>query len=276
MMNKFLGWFPAVVFFLVMGLFATPDLYLRRCWNWARRATALEQRCTETAWQFRWARFHRRLIHSLMGISMPIRIDSSIPVGRPCILVVNHRTALDHLCAAEVIQRLGLRHVLWVVKDGMRSAPVLGSSCQRAGYALVSRQKGNLDKTAVREMARLAQEDGASVAIYPEGTRHDGIIRDTSPFRSLRNPKIGGLQVILDVLHEYDVVFVCLHWRGLRGGRTIWDGEGLLGIHGSVTVWGHTRAPGDTAQSILDAGWSRMDRILSPSSNEFSRMIAQA
>lgn len=275
-MRKLLGWLPAVLFLLGMGLLTIPDILLRRLWNLLRQATPLARRQIETAWQFRWARFYRRLIHSMMGISMPITIHGSVPTGKPCILVANHRTVIDHLCMAEVIKRLGLPHVLWVVKDEMRSAPVVGNSCERAGYALVSRNGSELDKDAVRAMARLARQDGASVAIYPEGTRHDGITRVDGNYLMLRDPKRGGLRVLLDELPDYDVVFVCLHWRGLRGGKTIWDGDGLLGIQGSVTVWGLTRVPGDTAENILDEGWTNMDWMLAPPARDFFRAFTQA
>lgn len=275
-MRKLLGWLPAALFLIGMGFLTIPDILLRRLWNHLRHATALACRQTETAWQFRWARFYRRLIHSMMGISMPITIHGNIPMGKPCILVANHRTVIDHLDMAEVIKRLGLLHVLWVVKDEMRSAPVVGGSCERAGYALVSRKGSESDKDAVRVMARLARQDGASVAIYPEGTRHDGIPRIDGKYLMLRDPKRGGLQALLDELPDYNVVFVCLHWRGLRGGKTIWDGDGLLGIHGSVTIWGLTRVPSDTAQNILDEGWVNMDRMLALPARDFFRAFPQA
>lgn len=275
-MRKLLGWLPVILFLVGMGLLTIPDILLRRSWNLLRRSTPLQRRQTETAWQFGWARAYRRFIHKLMGISMPITIDANVPTGRPCIIVANHRTVIDHLCMAEVLKRLGLTHVLWVVKDEMRSAPVVGGSCERAGYALVSRQGDASDKEAVRALARLAREDAASVAIYPEGTRHDGIPRIDKTYLMLRDPKRGGLQVLLDELPDYDVVFVCLNWRGLRGGKTIWDGDGLLGIHGSVTVWGLARVPGDTAENILDEGWTGMDRILAPPAKEFLRIVTQA
>lgn len=266
--KKFLGWFPAVLFLVGMATLTIPDIVLRRLLDALRRASPYQRRATETAWQFRWARFYRHLIHACMGIRMPITVLGTIPHGKPCILIANHRTAIDHLCLAKVIKRLGLDHVLWVVKQGMRSAPVVGGSCARAGYAFVTRQGDASDKQAVRMMARLARADGASVAIYPEGTRHDGIPREQGSYFNLRDPKRGGLQALLEELPEYHVVFICLNWRGLRGGKTIWDGDGLLGIHGEVVVRELRRVPGDTAENILEDGWTWMDGLLSSPSEK--------
>lgn len=264
-LRKMLGWLPATLFLLGMMIVTIPDLWcIRRPLDVIRLANPRLRRRTETAWQLCWARRYHRLIFAIMGIVMPVRVRGRVCTGKPCILIVNHRTALDHLLVAQVTRQLGLEHVLWVLKMGMRKAIAVGASAQRAGCAFVARNGDNSDKEQIRQMAHIAREDGASIVIYPEGTRHDGFPREDGDYRYLRDPKRGGLQVLLDELPGYQVVFICLNWRGLRGGKTIWDGDGLIGIHGDVTVWVFPLVSGDTAGSVLDEGWTWMDSLLDP------------
>lgn len=197
---------------------------------------------------------------------MPIRVLGDIPPG-PYILVANHRTALDGLIVAMVAKRLSLTHILWIVKEGMRSAPVVGESLERAGHAFVTRAGDPADKERVRAMTQLAREDGASLAVFPEGTRYTGSDEERQNYRHLRDPRRGGLQAYMDACPEYPIVFVCMDWRGLRGGKTLWDGNSLLGLRGQVTVWHMPLVPGDNAESVLAEGWTRMDEMLGSGSH---------
>lgn len=263
-MKKILGWILASIFLLGMVFLTIPDIYRRRLINEFIRADASTRRRTETHWQLLWARFYHHLIFSLADIQMPIRIQGVIPPG-PYILVANHRTALDGLILAMVVRHLSLTHVLWIVKDKMRSAPVLGGSLERAGHAFVTRAGDPADKERVRAMTELARQDDASLAVFPEGTRYTGSQDEWQTYRNLRDPKRGGLQACMDACPEHPIIFVCMDWRGLRGGKTIWDGDSLLGLRGQVTVWHMRLVPGDTAESVLEEGWTRMDDLLSGS-----------
>jgi 1-acyl-sn-glycerol-3-phosphate acyltransferase len=261
-MKKILGWIPALVFLLGMAFLTIPDIYRRRAINVLLRADASTRRRTETGWQLFWARFYYGLILPLAGVKMPIKIQGEIDIGGACILIANHCTALDGFVLAAVAHRLGIDDVLWIVKEGMRSAPVVGGSLERAGHAFVRRRADPEDKNRVQAMTVLARMEGASVALFPEGTRFTGSEEERGNYRFLRDPKRGGLQAYMDAFPDYPIVFVCMDWRGLRGGKTIWDGDSLLGIHGAVTVWHMLRQSEDTAQSILERGWTLMDEIL--------------
>lgn len=272
-MKKILGWIPAFVFLLGMVFLSAPDLFRRRLVNFIRQADASTRRRTESGWQIFWAAFYFRRILPLMGIKMPIKTLGNIPPG-PAILVFNHRTAADPLVAGAVAQRLSICDYRWTVKRQMGSAPLIGPSFRRAGYAFVTRNGDSADKDRVEQMARLALADGASLGIFPEGTRYTGTQEERENYRHLRDPRRGGLQVYMDACPNYPIIFVCLDWRGLRGGKTIWDGEALLGLQGQITVWHMGLAPGDTAESVLEEGWTRMDDLLS---NETRlRLVQQA
>lgn len=260
-MKKLLGWTVASVFLLGMVFLTIPDIYRRRFINVLLRADAMTRRSTETHWQLLWARFYHHLILRIANIQMPIRILHEIPPG-PYILIANHRTALDGLIMAVVAKRLGVDDLLWIVKEGMRSAPVVGGSLERAGHAFVTRANDPGDKQRVRQMTERAKQDGASLSIFPEGTRYTGSQEERENYRHLRDPKRGGLQTFMDGCPDHPIIFVCMGWRGLQGGKTIWDGDGLLGLRGQVTVWHIKLVPGDNAESVLDEGWTRMDSIL--------------
>ncbi len=262
MRKKIRGLVPLIVFGILLLTVSLPYRFARRCWSACFHKTDAERRRSETIWQYETARFFHRVIFPMMGIRMPITIHGEIPLGQPCILVSNHRTAIDHLILAMVMGTLHLDYVLWVLKYEMQKAWFLGSSFVRAGYAFVTRRGNPRDKDRIREMARMARQDGVSVALYAEGTRFNGTPSEGVRFKHLLEPKIGGFQIFLEELPGYPVVFVCMDWRGLTG-TTILDGEGFLDIHGNVHVWQRDLVPGDDARSVLDEGWARMEELLS-------------
>lgn len=263
-LGRLIGWIPAILFLLGMAFVTIPHLYLQRFINVIFRASEEVKRRTETYWQLSWARRYLKYIFAYMGIEMPIYIDVSTPIYNPCILVVNHRTALDHMLVAKVLEHLDEDHALWVAKKEFFNAPFVGKSLARTGSAFVTRSGDAQDKECIRAMARIARADRASVVIYPEGTRFTGKRDPDSSYNYLKDPKRGGLEVLMEELPTYPIVFVCLDWKGLKGGKTIWDGDSLLGIHGSVTVWRHGLPDEEVeaAEIVLKKGWTRMDEAI--------------
>ncbi len=261
MLKKLYAYIPITVFFLGFALMIA-DLPRRFLVDAFLMASVKVRRRTQMDWQFGWARFHAWYLFILMGIKMPIHVEESVRAGKPYILIANHRSVLDPLIMAQVQGRLNLRSVFWGIKREMGKVFVLGGSFVRAGFALLSRKSDPCDKDRLRTMAQLAAQEKASAALFAEGTRHDGIRREGSTYQYLRVPKRGGLQILMDELPDHPIVFVCIDWRGLRGGKKFFDAAGLLGTQGQVTVWQHNRTPGEDAQTILDAGWSRMDMLI--------------
>jgi len=262
MLKKLLGFIPLLFFacgFILMAL----DLPLRWLIDRLRGATPEDRRRTEMDWQFSWSRFHAWYLFKWMGIRMPIHVEEQFQLGQPCIIIANHRTVLDPLIMAQVIGMLRLRSVLWGIKREMGDALVIGGSFIRSGYALLSRENREDDRNRLLEMSQLAKKMRASVALFAEGTRFNGIEQEGAKYRHLREPKRGGLQVLMNAHPGYPIIFVCIDWRGLRGGKTIYDGAGLLGIRGQVTIWQHQSTMGEDAQSVLNAGWARMEELIS-------------
>jgi len=164
-----------------------------------------------------------------------------------------------------VIDLQGVDDSFWVIKEAMARAPGLGRTMATSGYGLVKRggQDPEGDIERIRQMARRAKRVGASVVIYAEGTRYDylewslmGRHSDFEPH--LGTPRTAGFAALCDELPDYRVKVMCLDWRGMEGGRTIWDGEAFVGMHGQVLVWEEENPGKDGAEVFLYRMWGRM------------------
>lgn len=275
--KRVIGILPAIAFVLSLMAWA-PLLWAERLMDQVRTASKKEQRMTETKWQQEIARFLDELHRALLFIRMPIEVIGEID-ERPAIVLFNHRGVWDNIAAQRVLHQLRLHDTRWVVKESLGRVWFVGEVFRRAAYAFVSRNGDPQDKERVAQMARCAVEDGASICLYPEGTRHDGIPKSTLwdgvRYRHLKDPKRGGLEVIRSIAPDYQIIFVCLDWRGMRGSRHLLDASGMIGLQGKITLWKHDECVGEDAASILEEGWTRMDTILAAPLNANPRTTAQ-
>ncbi|MBI2313594.1 MAG: 1-acyl-sn-glycerol-3-phosphate acyltransferase [Betaproteobacteria bacterium] len=95
-----------------------------------------------------------------------LRVEGAPPAG-PVLLVSNHISwldifVLDAVCATR-----------FVAKVEVRSWPVIGWLCARAGTLFIERERRHDTGRASRTMLA-ALEAGDAVAVYPEGTTTDG------------------------------------------------------------------------------------------------------
>lgn len=260
--RKFLGWLTTALFVCSFVLIATPQLLWRRLKNLLKSAPDLVRRRTEMTWQFAWARRWWKMIKMVLGMEMPITIEGEIHHGTPHILVLNHRTVMDHLVAATVMKRVGLDDVRWVVKNQMERVPIVGGVFRRAGFAFVSRKGDPGDRLCIRYMAVQARDEGASVAIYPEGTRFSGKPKPDSRFSRINPPRLGGFKIICEEMPEARVLVVCLDWGEMgMGGRTMWDGESYVGRHCRCVVWEEENPGPDGAEAFLNRNWEKMEAL---------------
>jgi len=269
MFRSFLGVFAALLFLSVMAFLTIPEILVRRVWNHRNQADALVRRQTETNWHQTWAGLYRRMFKSILGLRMHRQVRELTYSDR-YILVLNHQAALDHLEGAGAAEELDLKDVRWVVKEAMRSAPGLGNSLERAGFAFVSRNGDVRDKERIRQMAQLARADGASVALYPEGTRFNGIPRQGARYTRLRDPKAGGLEVLCEELPEYRILVVCIDWGDLRDARTMWDGAAFVGRRGRVIIWEEENPGKEGVRDLLTDIWDEMERILTQNASHLA------
>lgn len=89
-----------------------------------------------------------------------------VPTEGPVIYMGNHQGNFDILALTRAIPRL----FSWVAKEELFRVPVFGAAMRRAGYIPLDRSDG---RKALKSMNQAAQRiaSGASVVIFPEGTR---------------------------------------------------------------------------------------------------------
>ena len=89
-----------------------------------------------------------------------------IPDDGPMIFMGNHQSNFDIMALFQAAPR----RFAWLAKEELFKVPVFGNSMKSAGYIPINRGDG---RDALRSLDRAAQliSAGASVAIFPEGTR---------------------------------------------------------------------------------------------------------
>jgi 1-acyl-sn-glycerol-3-phosphate acyltransferase len=125
-------------------------------------ASFLDRNGDKAHWASRtWGRVHlkacgiRVLVAGLENLSQP-----------PYIFMANHQSALD-IPALLVALPLSLR---WVAKRELFRIPIFGWAIRRAGYISLDREHAREAVKAMEEAAAKIR-NGASVALFPEGTR---------------------------------------------------------------------------------------------------------
>lgn len=89
-----------------------------------------------------------------------------VPMHGPVIYMGNHQGNFDILALTRAIPRL----FSWVAKEELFRIPLFGAAMKRAGYVPLDRSDG---RKALKSMKQAAERiaSGASVVIFPEGTR---------------------------------------------------------------------------------------------------------
>jgi 1-acyl-sn-glycerol-3-phosphate acyltransferase len=112
------------------------------------------------------ARFWARSILFVSGIRVTVTGISNIRPGHSCIFMVNHQSNFD------IPVLLGYLPVQfrWLAKAELFKIPLFGRAMRGCGYISIDRANR---KSAFLSLARAAAtiRDGASVLIFPEGTR---------------------------------------------------------------------------------------------------------
>jgi len=117
--------------------------------------------------------------------------------GKGCVIVSNHQSLFDIYAA------LGFYPIdfLFLAKQEMRKAPLVGYAMAKSGYLFIDRKS---PIRASRSLAEAAEKikAGDSVLIYPEGTRSPDPA-DFLPFKpgTVKIAKKGGLPILPIVLY---------------------------------------------------------------------------
>lgn len=120
-----------------------------------------------------WARWLLRLV----GCRVRVRGGDGLIPGAPYVFASNHTSALDIPALLSVLPK----NFRWIAKKELFDIPVFGYAIRRVGYIPIDRGD---TRAAVKSLGMAASriKDGASVVIFPEGTRSkDG---NLLPFKS--------------------------------------------------------------------------------------------
>ena len=102
----------------------------------------------------------------LGGVGLRVSGAELVPAGEPVIFMGNHQGNFDILALSRAIPR----RFSWLAKEELFRVPLFGAAMLRAGYIPVDRGDG---RKALRSLDAAAKRirAGASVVIFPEGTR---------------------------------------------------------------------------------------------------------
>lgn len=121
-------------------------------------------------------RYHRimrrwsRILLWLFGIETSVKGTENIPQGASHIYLANHSSYLDIIVLGVTIPD----DMRFVFKRELTKIPIFGWGLARGPYILIDRTDARNAMASIEQAAKQIGE-GASVAIFPEGTRtHDG------------------------------------------------------------------------------------------------------
>lgn len=195
----------APLFFSLMFLWFTPRFYLMRT-----RAKlngtfgSSEYRRQVTAWQANYSHVTTRLFELVMFMRIKIRVQSGpiIQPGKSYIVIANHISWFDTVYFPGVCERLKLTNVRYVIKESFlryRIARfVLAQSWIDAGFPFITRTNAKIDIQRIEDASRLALQEGASMLIFPEGTRQPNDIIGQPKWRGFaaQEKLLAGCQIV--------------------------------------------------------------------------------
>jgi 1-acyl-sn-glycerol-3-phosphate acyltransferase len=112
------------------------------------------------------ARWWGRIICHLLFIKVKLINVEKLDLLRSSIIIANHQSAFDIFAIYGWYPGI----FKWIMKAELKKIPLVGQACQAAGHVFIDRSNPMAAKRCL-EVAERQLMDGASVVIFPEGTR---------------------------------------------------------------------------------------------------------
>lgn len=181
-------------------------------------------------------------------------------IPKQALVISNHRSSFDILIVFGVLRQLGLVNARWVIKDVLRHAPVIGRLCVESGCAFIKRYGDPVDQEIIRFRAGQGREEGASMIIFPEGTRFNG--KPDQGYKNMLRPRPKGFALMRLEYAALPVLSITHYWEKDPKARTL---LGMSSIYGSTL---HIKLTTTPAQEITDSSawlleqWRVMDSLI--------------
>ena len=88
--------------------------------------------------------------------------------NEPCVLISNHRSALDPMTLLAVMKK---RHLVYICKESIIRVPMVGPYLHHSGFIGIDRSNAIRASRSLVTAADEMKRTGVDVGIYPEGTR---------------------------------------------------------------------------------------------------------
>ena len=116
---------------------------------------------------------------------LPVRVEGreNMDERQSYIIIPNHQGTFDIFLIYGFLKR----HFKWMLKEELRTMPLVGSACESAGFIFVDPHAGPKKMKETHDRASQILQGGTSLVVFPEGARtRDG---------RLRSFKRGGFQL---------------------------------------------------------------------------------
>lgn len=254
--------FSAIAVFFLFVVVGAPHLYAIIAWDRLLRVPGSVHRRRTASWQAWWTAASFPLVCLILGLKIHWALPTrSVTSGRPLLVISNHQSSLDILILKMMLYKMGYADCRWVLKRQVFGVPVLGRSCKESGCAGIERSGQSVDLRRIERCAVLAGRDGASVILFPEGTRFSEA-RRAQGYANVLPPKSGGFAALRRSLPGFPVLSVTLRWDNGENRKTVFDAAAFVGRSVRVEASVHADLPTDSVAWLSDE-WRRKDSSFS-------------
>ena len=176
-----------------------------------------EFRHKNSRFMFCWARPTFALFCFLMRI-VPVRLQRQHPVFPPALVIANHQSLTDIFVLLTMLPDMGCRDARWVIKKEIARYPLISRVCRNNGSAFIDRADPASAMPRIAAAAACANDDCASLILFPEGTRFvpcdDGYPDPAGGknYLHVRAPKPGGFLTMRQHMPTQDILLVTIDW----------------------------------------------------------------